>query len=211
MRLSDIFDGWGGYETSLEHAIEPLSADQLGWKPSDTLRSIGEIARHIAAGRINWFLRMNAPGSEQLAARIAAWDIDPHGNRYVREADIAIDRDSGALVEWLKATWEMVDQTLKAWTEEDLTETYGHVWRGDAYAVSRQWTVWRIMAHDIHHGGQIARILAERGIEAFELRALGGHIVSPPRVARDSRSWKPRLPGDPNSRTPPIPPCRPQD
>jgi hypothetical protein len=35
------------------------------------------------------------------------------------------------------------------------------------------------MAHDIHRGGQIARILAEQDIEAFELRGLGGHIVMP--------------------------------
>ena len=40
------------------------------------------------------------------------------------------------------------------------------------------------MAHDIHHGGQIARILAEQGIDAFELRGLGGHIVSPVKVGK---------------------------
>jgi hypothetical protein len=31
----------------------------------------------------------------------------------------------------------------------------------------------------MHHGGQIAMMLGLQGIEAFELRALGGHIVSP--------------------------------
>jgi uncharacterized damage-inducible protein DinB len=78
----------------------------------------------------------------------------------------------------------MIDQMLNAWTVEDLDVAYRHVWRGDAYDVTRQWTVWRVMAHDIHHGGQIARILAERGIEAFELRGLGGHIVSPAKVGK---------------------------
>ena len=182
MQLSTVFDGWGGYQTSLVHAIEPLSADQLAWKPSESLRSIGEISRHIAMGRVNWFLRMKAPGSEVLAAKIAAWDFDPHGNRYIRETDITIHRDAGALAGWLNNTWDMVDQTLQAWTVEDLAVSYRHVWRRDVYEVSRQWTVWRVMAHDIHHGGQIARILAERGIDAFELRGLGGHIVSPRKV-----------------------------
>jgi|SRR5579872_110913 len=179
MQLSSVFDGWGGYHTSLVRAIQPLSTDQLAWKPSEALRSIGEISRHIAMGRINWFLRMKAPGSEVLAAKIAVWDSDPHGNKYIREAHIAIDRDAGALTQWLNDTWNMVDQTLQAWTVEDLAVSYRHVWRREIYKVSRQWIVWRIMAHDIHHGGQIARILAERGIEAFELRGLGGHIVSP--------------------------------
>jgi uncharacterized damage-inducible protein DinB len=35
------------------------------------------------------------------------------------------------------------------------------------------------MSHDIHHGGQLALMLGMQGIEAFELRALGGHIVAP--------------------------------
>jgi uncharacterized damage-inducible protein DinB len=183
-QLSNLFAGWDGYQTSLVHAIEPLSGDQLGWKPSENLRSIGEIARHIANGRINWFFRMKAPWSAEAAAKIAAWDFDPHGNRYVREAEMKIDRDAGALVEWLKTTWDMVDRTLQAWSVDDLAVSYRHVWRGEIYEVSRQWTVWRIMAHDIHHGGQIARILAERGIDAFELRALGGHIVSPLKVGK---------------------------
>jgi len=181
-RLSRVFSGWDGYQTSLIHAIEPLSEDGLGWRPSTNVRSIGEIARHIAMGRINWFVRMKAPGSEEAAAKVAWWDADAHGNRYVREEDAPIDRDAGALVEWLKATWEMVDQTLNAWTVDDLAVTYRHVWRGEVYEITRQWTVWRIMAHDIHHGGQIGRILAERGIDAFELRGLGGHIISPHRA-----------------------------
>ena len=181
-RLSFVFEGWDGYQTSLVHAIEPLSDNLLGWKPSEKLRTIGEIARHIAMGRINWFLRMRAPGSEEAAARVPAWDFDPHGNRYVREADIGIDRDGEALVDWLSTTWGIIDRTLKAWTVEDLAVSYRHVWRGEVYEISRQWTVWRTLAHDIHHGGQIARVLAELGVDAPELRGLGGHIVSPRKV-----------------------------
>jgi uncharacterized damage-inducible protein DinB len=183
-QLSNLLAGWDGYQISLVHAIEPLSGDQLGWTPSENLRSIGQITRHIALGRITWFLRMEAPGSAEIAAKIEGWDFDPHGNRYVREADMKIDRDAAALVEWLKTTWDIVDRTLQAWTVDDLAVSYRHVWRGEIYEVSRQWTVWRIMAHDIHHGGQIARILAERGIDAFELRGLGGHIVSPMKVGK---------------------------
>lgn len=183
-RLIDVFDGWGGYQTSLVHAISPLTAEQLGWKPSEKVRSTGELARHIAMGRINWFTRMKAPGSAELAGRISEWDYDPHGNGYIVEKAMAIDQDAGALVGWLEATGGMIDQMLNAWTVEDLDVAYRHVWRGDAYDVTRQWTVWRVMAHDIHHGGQIARILAERGIEAFELRGLGGHIVSPAKVGK---------------------------
>jgi uncharacterized damage-inducible protein DinB len=183
-RLSEIFDGWQGYHASLVHAIEPLTEEQLAWKPSEKLRSIGEIAAHIAMGRIVWFVRMKAPRSEELAAKISAWEYDPEGNGYIVEKVMAIDRDCGALVSWLNATWSMIDATLKTWTADDLNVGYRHVWRGDAYEISRQWTLWRILSHDIHHGGQISRILAERGIEAPELRGLGGHLVSPVKLGK---------------------------
>jgi hypothetical protein len=68
---------------------------------------------------------------------------------------------------------------------DDLHRTYRHTWRGDTYAVSYQWTIWRIMAHDIHHGGELVIMLGMQGIENFELGDLGGHIIEPP-LAGDS-------------------------
>ena len=61
--LAALLDGWQGYETSLEHAIAPLSAAQLRWRPAPGLRSVGELVRHISLGRLMWLLRMDAPGS----------------------------------------------------------------------------------------------------------------------------------------------------
>jgi uncharacterized damage-inducible protein DinB len=64
---------------------------------------------------------------------------------------------------------------LEEWTVDDLFHTYLLA----GYVVSRQWTIWRIMSHDVHHGGQLAALLALQGIEAKELRALGGHTILP--------------------------------
>jgi uncharacterized damage-inducible protein DinB len=88
--------------------------------------------------------------------------------------------DAGALVEWLEATWKMVEATLKLWTVAELETTYRHTYRGQVYAVSRQWTIWRIMAHDIQHGGQLTVLLYLQGIEPLELGYLGGHLTEPP-------------------------------
>ncbi len=38
------------------------------------------------------------------------------------------------------------------------------------------------MAHDIHHGGELAVMLGTQGIEIFELGNLGGHIIEPPLI-----------------------------
>jgi uncharacterized damage-inducible protein DinB len=74
----------------------------------------------------------------------------------------------------------MVERTLNAWTVEDLQKTYRHTYWGQTYDVSRQWTIWRIMAHDIHHGGQLVVMLEMQGVECFELGAMGGHMVDLP-------------------------------
>ena len=74
----------------------------------------------------------------------------------------------------------MIAVTISEWTVDDLFQTYRHTWNGTAYAGSRQWTIFRILAHDMHHGGELSLMLGSQGIEAFDLSALGGHILLPP-------------------------------
>ncbi len=178
--LADIYQGWDGHQTSLVNAIAPLTREQLIWRPASNLNSVGELARHISLGRITWFARMDAPGSAELIKRIADWEQDRDGNRDIVESAIPITEQADALVRWLEDTWRMIDLTLKSWSAADLTQTYRHTWNGNTYAVSRQWTIYRILSHDIHHGGQLALMLGMQGIQAFELSDLFGHITTPP-------------------------------
>ncbi len=178
--LSTVFDGWNGYQRSLVSAVQPLTRDQLAFRPAPALRSTGEIVRHIALGRVTWFVRMGAPGSDGVERMIPAWETDSEGNRFVQEEALRIDTDAGELVQWLEGTWQMINRTLLAWSVGDLMQSYEHLWNGQLWAVSHQWTLFRILAHDIHHGGELSLMLGLQGIEAFELGALGGHIVLPP-------------------------------
>ena len=177
--LAMVFEGWEGYRQSIVHAVAPLTPEQLMWRPAAHLRSVGELVRHIALGPIAWFLWMGAPGSHELAGRIETWEADPYGNRYVIEAAITIDDQAGKLVEWLDASGKMIADTLRLWTVADLQKTYSHTWNGNTYALPRQWTIFRILAHDLHHGGELAILLGMQGLENFELGYLGGHIVEP--------------------------------
>lgn len=178
--LNSIFDGWRGHQTSLVHALAPLTAHQLNWRPAPTANTIGEIARHISLGRVTWFARMSAPGSAAVAGQISVWERDTDGNRDVVENALAITDRADELVRWLELTWGMIETTLSTWQVEDLAETYRHTWNGRTYAVSRQWTLWRILTHDMHHGGELSLLLGLQGIEAFELSGLFGHITLPP-------------------------------
>ncbi len=167
--LMAVYEGWDGYQTSLIHAIAPLTREHLIRRPAPHLRSAGQIANHISLGRISWFQRMDAPGSAELVREVAALDSDE---------DIA--EDAAELVKWLQASWQMIDNTLNAWTVADLAQTYLQSYQGETYAVSRQWTIWRIIAHDLHHGGELAVTLGLQGIALPELGDLGGHLTQPP-------------------------------
>jgi uncharacterized damage-inducible protein DinB len=178
--LTAVYDGWQGHQTRLVHAIESLTAEQLRWRPAENLNSVGELARHISLGRMTWFVRMDAPGSAELAAQITDWQQDDDGNRYINESALPIAEQADQLVHWLEASWQMIESTLNSWTVADLAQTYRHKWNGNVYVVSRQWTIWRILTHDVHHGGQLALMLGTQGIPVFELGDLFGHITLPP-------------------------------
>ncbi|MBI1297849.1 hypothetical protein GC175_23180 [bacterium] len=99
--LTDVFDGWGGFQRSMIQAVGPLTSEQLLWRPEAKLRSVGELARHLSFGRIEWFARMDAPGSADLASQIAHWQQDGDSNRHIIEGAIAIDDRAEELVHWL--------------------------------------------------------------------------------------------------------------
>lgn len=168
-KLAEIFSGWDGYNTSIVHAIQPLTLDQLQWRPGPKLRSVGEVAGHLAIGRVDWFARMPAPGSLELSQKAQAL-----GSHYA----IASDRD--AILGWLDATWKMIADTLEQFTVADLSRSYRHEYYGKVYAVSYQWTIWRILTHDVHHGGELALLLGMQGIPVPELGDLFGHLAEPP-------------------------------
>jgi uncharacterized damage-inducible protein DinB len=167
--LKTIFDGWDTYQVSIVHAVEPLSTEQLAYRPAAQLRSVGEIASHISLGRIGWFERMNAPRSKDLARKAAAL-----------ESEVSISTSRAAILEWLEASWQMIDETLTNWTFADLARTYLHTCYGNIYRISFQWTIWRILAHDLHHGGELGLVLGMQRITVSELGDLGGHLTEPP-------------------------------
>jgi uncharacterized damage-inducible protein DinB len=180
-RLGAIFDGWNGYQTSIMHAIERLTTGQLRWRPAPSVRSMGEVIRHLGLGRITWLSRISAPGIEDVCRQVPRWYVDSDQARHVVEDSVRPD-ECGILAHWLDLSWGPIQRILEEWTVEHLFQTYLHRFRGTLYQVSYQWTLWRIMSHDVHHGGQIAMMLACQDIAAFELRALGGHVVEPPVV-----------------------------
>ena len=170
--LRYVYEGWEGYNLSLIHAVRDLTFDQFAFRSVPGMRSVGELAWHIADGRVDWFQRISPERCAPLRNQIDLRNGQPPSHF-----------SSESLAGWLQATWAMIDETIGQWTVDDLGETYSHVYHGHVYAVSRQWTIWRIMAHDIHHGGQLSELLAMQDIFPTDLTLLGGHLTEPPKVA----------------------------
>ena len=185
--LKTVYEGWDSHQQALMRAVTPLMPEQLAWRPAPNQCSVNELIAHIAGARLWWFYKMSAPGSAALARQIAPWagetfnagDINEL-NRWM-EANVQweepLTKTPGESLKWLESSWQMIETTLNTWTVADLAQTYRHSREGKIYAVTRQWTIWRIMSHDLHHGGQLALMLGLQGIAVPELGDKGGHLT----------------------------------
>ncbi len=177
MLLSDVYDGWVQYNDALVEALDSIPDESFTADLTPDNQSLAHIFRHIALGRIEWLLRINAPNFDALAKRIPEWKTLPDGVRYIVADSFPLERI--AIREMLLDTATAIDTTLKTWDIASLGETYRHPFRGTVYAVSKQWTLMRILMHDIHHGGQLSILLQQQGIEPLKLIWLGGHLPEP--------------------------------
>jgi uncharacterized damage-inducible protein DinB len=182
-----VYEGWDSHQQALMHAVTPLMPEQLAWRPAPDQSSVNEVIGHVAGARLWWFYKMSAPGSAALARQIAPWAQEEFDaadsnelNRWM-EANLqweeSLTKTPGESLTWLESSWRMIETTLNTWTVADLAQTYRHLREGKIYAVTRQWTIWRVMSHDLHHGGQLALMLGLQGIDVPDFRDKGGHLT----------------------------------
>ncbi len=185
--LTLVYEGWDSHQQALMRAVTALLPEQLAWRPAPNQSSVNELIGHIAGARLWWFYKMHAPGSADLARQIAPWADETFNagdstelNRWL-EANLqweeTLTKTPGESLKWLESSWQMVETTLNTWTVAELSQTYRHIREGKIYAVTRQWTIWRVMSHDLHHGGQLALMLGLQGIDVPELGDIGGHLT----------------------------------
>lgn len=156
--IAKYYNGWETYQELLIKAIAPLTTEQLALRAAPHLRSIGENLLHIIAVRARWYHRFMGEGGDDIAA-LTVWD---------RKESPA--RSAAGLVDGLNQSMQFMQQTLARWTPNDLeyvfTGTDPHY--GD-YALSRQWVIWHVIEHDLHHGGEVSLMLGMHGLAAPDL------------------------------------------
>lgn len=152
--LSIFYQGWHNYQHLLTEAITPLSAEQLTLSSAPQQRSVGEIVRHMIGARARWFHDLMEVGDEEFA-NLGRWD---------RQGAPA--RDAAELVHGLQATWRVMQETLANWTPEDMQYSYKGEEPDDPETFTRQWVIWHLIEHDLHHGGEVSLILGSHGLRA---------------------------------------------
>jgi len=155
--LTTLYQGWNRYQQQLTVAIAPLSAEQLALRAAPHLRSIGELAEHIVGGHVHWMHGMLGESNDELATFITAMDAN-------QAAPSAAELVSG-----LNVTRGLIDDRLAHWNAADLAKTITVVRRGAERSFTRQWVIWHLIEHDLHHGGELSFSLGIHHLAALDL------------------------------------------
>lgn len=156
--LMPFYRGWDGYQQHLVAALAPLTAEQLRLEAAPHLRSIDQLARHIIAVRAGWLYYVLNEQDEPLE-ELSGWAD--------RDAPV---RSGAELARGLEATWQVLQDRLQRWTETDLEQVFRDVdENGQEVLVTRQWVIWHLIEHDLHHGGELSFSLGMHNLPAINL------------------------------------------
>lgn len=153
MTLTPFYRGWEAYQGMLVAALAPLTDAQLALRASPPLRPVWFLAAHIIGARVWWFHQLETLDPALMA--LGEWDVDD-----------APPRTAAELAAGLEATWGMIAGCLDRWTpamlDDPLTTPRGR-------AVTRQWVIWHVLEHDLHHGGELCLTLGVHDLPTPDL------------------------------------------
>ncbi len=155
--LAVFYRGWHDYQTLLTQAIAPLTSDQLALSTASGLRSISTIVRHIIGGRARWFHDMMGVGDQEFA-KLRQWDRPG-----------APEREAAELITGLETSWRVMQEALTSWTPTDMQQSYKNDPGDEPEIFTRQWVIWHLIEHDLHHGGEVSLTLGMHGLAAPDL------------------------------------------
>jgi uncharacterized damage-inducible protein DinB len=154
--VASFYRGWDEYQRLMAAAIAPLDAEQLGLSAAPQLWSIRQMVSHVVAVREWWFHQWMGEGGPEWEV-YAGWD------------DLAETTTGTAaeLVKGLEKTWSLLAPSLERWTAADLNAEFRRPRpnaNGERPVHSRQWIIWHVAEHDVHHGGEISLTLGMHGL-----------------------------------------------
>ncbi len=158
--------GWENYQQAIIKSIASLSSEQLACPVAPRYISIGGLLAHMIDARVSWFAQWMGEGTAELAD----WEE-------TQEADALAVYNAATLVTMFERTWQVISSAMTRWTSADLAQVIfppasHQEWlrsreEEEEPPHTRQWIVWHVMEHEIHHGGELSLALGTNGIESF--------------------------------------------
>ena len=146
---------WQEYHQMLRQAVAPLTDEQLDLRPRPDLRSVGEIAAHIVVAR-SWYLYGVMSEGDAAMEPLVRWDRAETRPHTVAE-----------LLRGFDQTWQLLVACFARWTAADMRDSFFINWL-DAEA-PRDWIMWHVLEHEIHHGGELSFTLGGSGLVALAI------------------------------------------
>jgi uncharacterized damage-inducible protein DinB len=152
--LTPFYKGWETYNDYLVEAVGNLTDEQLLLTNSSSQWPVWSLAVHILSTRPHW---LTGVAGEEHAPSAPLLDWDEDGEPIYSVAKIA---------DGLRTSWDLVAAVLDRWTADTMDQTYT-TRRG--YVCTRQWIIWHLIEHDLHHGGELVYTLGAHGIKVPDL------------------------------------------
>ena len=156
--LAAMYENWGKYQALLVKAVTPLMAEQLTLSSAPHLRSVGSLAAHIIGTRAGWFHRLMGEGGDDIVA-LMGWG----------RVGTPVPTSTTELVAGLETTWRMIVAALARWTTADMEHVYSGERNGQSYSLARNWVIWHLIEHDLHHGGELSLTLGMHNLPAIDI------------------------------------------
>jgi uncharacterized damage-inducible protein DinB len=152
--LKPFYDGWSDRQRKLLETLHPLTSEQMQLRPAPSEWAIWQLASNMAGGRMYWLCFMLHEDDLGVGPEWTGWEDTPDHPRTADE-----------LVTALEKTWTVVDACLDRWSLADLgKEVTTKDWWGHTVTITPGWVINRLMAHEAHHGSEIALILRVHGL-----------------------------------------------
>ncbi len=155
--LNTLCTYWENYQQRLIATIAPLSSEQLALPAAPHHWTISELLTHMIGARIWWFHQW----MREENAAIVHW----------LEADESAVPEAAELVTMFEETWSVISAALSRWTAADLERLVPPPASvaEEKSAHTRQWIVWHVLEHEIHHGGELSLALGGHGLQGIKM------------------------------------------
>ena len=158
---NEFIRGYEVHQGRLVKMIAPLDPAQLDLAAAPHLWPVRTLSCHIIAARAWWMHSWMGEGSEEFG-RMVIWDED----------ESLATRPAAEIVRGLELSFGVIRTGLERWSPADLNEEFVRPTPNDAGerpSRSRQWIVWHLVEHDVHHGGEISFSLGMHGVPGLDL------------------------------------------